>query len=616
MGMQSDRSDDVGPPSPVHLGTQDAWARGVAARIDGGGSCEKAEEALVELFREAVRHEVIAEEQRARLCEIDGFSISDAFSGLVDAVAKHSGCRALPGRVPMEALRTWVSAGSCTDTAPATCQELTRAALRRDAPALCELEMTYPDFCALILPRDERYKDIRRRVLALSHGSDGKAAELSPSLTRELRRLLKELSESIRVLQPLTHAVEDRLIRPVDAFQLLAGPGCTRVVTTESVRELLSEQFGAFTPEESRVLFRRLDSQREGVVDLHEVEATVKPLPIASIVANLSAQEQIERNLGLDNNENVANALRMAMVALSRLGDTDVIVESSRDRLANALTTSGAKQGAISLESLQRVYTYLDRGAKGFVSATDIWQLLERAQRSTELESAKFLVKDLACFYDPFEIVTTRVTFRHICLLVLPWLSGTGRDAREAASDEDARSALFLLSQTTRCPGCGVPAQRSAVTLQVVTATCCSCGAPFTCEPKAVDSAQDEYWCQSSSEALLDATVQEKLLELLEMAAGAAAQAVQLQRDLAKASVFVSDPRTTLATALGIHGNMEAATFERKDLQSLLLAHGLWHQDSEKALQLLWLRLTSGQPAGVARTIRLEDLARLLLNSS
>eukprot|EP00928_Gymnodinium_smaydae_P015636 TRINITY_DN15796_c0_g1_i2.p1 TRINITY_DN15796_c0_g1~~TRINITY_DN15796_c0_g1_i2.p1 ORF type:complete len:663 (+),score=145.49 TRINITY_DN15796_c0_g1_i2:61-1989(+) len=600
------------------------------------------EEAIVALCQGLARAEVASEELRATLCAQCSFSPSAAFRGLVAAASPLAADRADPStlldRLPLPSLRAWLLAEPSPLPAPAappSLRELARVAMAPRAatgsadtahacanpPLPRDCVIRYRDFCALALPRDPKHGALRRAVVAAEPALGGDAAVFATA-ANALRRLLLAEVDSLRRLQPLRKAV-DALALPTGELALrLGGGGCT--VTVRTLRELLTERYAALAPDVVAPLFRRIDVDSQGCAGAVEVEYAS-----ASVPETKPANAEDTRQLALDESGRSSarsreaadgEALRLLLDSLLRLGDLDVAVDARRSKLLCTLeATSGVSRG------LAAAFRYLDRGAKGFVGPTDVWQLLRRAEvQSPPLEDIRVLFRDIDAQLglDAASEHGTRLNFCLICALLLPRGSALATAAQKAAAEggeASLRSELSLREQTSCCQGCGALLQRSSLALSAISAVCPVCGTPSRCRASDRNRSVHEggLW---GEEPVLAPRAEIALLHLLEAATEAAAEAAKVRVQLQRSPVFVGQaPEVAVAAALGLapsvsHASDPALVLRREDLYRLFRACGVWHPEAELSLDLLWRRLTAGRSGGDDHApVPLRALAAVLL---
>lgn len=174
---------------------------------------------------------------------------------------------------------------------------------------------------------------------------------------------------------------------------------------------------------------------------------------------------------------------------------------------------------------LEAIFDALDRFRKGYITDTDLWAFGQQFGGQPSFAHLGALVHEVQRRRPrDFSVVDGRLSFRELGSLVLK----AGTEVREAvdnaATDDEARSMVYLLRNSEPCPNCGIRIQRDADSAGCPSVTCTVCGTSFRCF--AVLGDLPRYIPP------LSASVQYHLYRLFEVAGSAAADLERARREL------------------------------------------------------------------------------------
>jgi hypothetical protein len=288
--------------------------------------------------------------------------------------------------------------------------------------------------------------------------------------------------------------------------------------------------------------------------------------------------------------------LRAVLNLMDRQGQLDLHVEE----------TKGPFPAAALLESL---FAMLDLERKGYVTDKDLWQFARRFH-SLPFSSMFTLILEVQhgrrC-HEP-NAASGRLSWRDIGIMLCSKGTAEYEALVEAASDDNARTALYLHHHTEACPGCGLRSQRDSDPTDCPEVVCLACGLMFRCVNLEANSLQKCVAVPTSA--------QHELFRIIHAITTVTEKVEALRRQL------LADWSTKdLAEAFGsISGGKP--TFSFTDLRRALFEHRFW--SSERELQLLWMRYThqcrfsasggSSDAGGVTLAAFLRQLQPLAMN--
>lgn len=569
--------------------------------------------------REVARGESITEQRRAQLCKLEGFRPPEVFRALTRLAAEAG----LPDRISVASLQQWLKreGGPSLDV---QLDETSRICLRSAHAPRSGGEVNYSEFLRLVIPRDQVHTELKQAALYAGPADAGVPGgggcyTLPPAVAQALRRLLEEEVELLRRLSAASRELTEYCALD-EVFSLLAGlPGASGAVTLCSARTLLAEQLGGLTPEEVELFFRRLEPGPLGSASFDGLAALASPLDVRRRGREMG-QHAKDRSLTAPATGEPLDArtcLGGLLELLAERGDKDVAIEEAKAELRACVPPH--------VNAAEACFKVLDRGGKGYITDTDVWQLLSDERRPVAMADAQALVHELVMDRLPEAgtapggrpaFACTRLTLRDVCALVFPRLSAEMRAVRHARDDQDALSELYLMSRTSACPNCKARLQRSAETMCGFSAACVFCGTPLCCAPMAGDREVAALSALGSSfpdtlQLTPDAKV--RLFTVLELVSAAAADNLRRRSQLARSPAWVGNPTKAATQALWLVADSSGAIW-KQDLRSTLVNHGLW--SCQEAEQHIWHRAASLYNLPSTNTVPLDSLCRLVLPDS
>lgn len=242
--------------------------------------------------------------------------------------------------------------------------------------------------------------------------------------------------------------------------------------------------------------------------------------------------------------------------------------------------------------TLEACFSALDRGQKGYVADADLWLLLQDFGGTASFASLCALVREsqLRRPYDQWSLAG-RLSLRDLAGLVLPVDSEEFEAVSASSTDEEARSALYLLRHSEACPNCGIRIQRDGDAAGCPNVTCPLCGTVFRCFCVVGD--RDKRWFHQGGgiELVLMPNGKYQLHRLICVAAQIAEELDRGRRAL------LTQPGGCDLGTLGEAFNALAGGrpgFSLQDLHSAMLQLG--PHLSEIEMQLLWQRYSLSWP--------------------
>eukprot|EP00927_Polykrikos_kofoidii_P065033 TRINITY_DN60831_c0_g1_i1.p1 TRINITY_DN60831_c0_g1~~TRINITY_DN60831_c0_g1_i1.p1 ORF type:complete len:828 (-),score=132.71 TRINITY_DN60831_c0_g1_i1:120-2603(-) len=231
--------------------------------------------------------------------------------------------------------------------------------------------------------------------------------------------------------------------------------------------------------------------------------------------------------------------------------------------------------------NLEAIFASLDRFGKGYISDSDFWQLAQDFGGHASFSAITALVHELQLRQPRARVVVPgRISLRELATLVLPLGSPELKHVREAPSDDEAKSVLYLLRHSEPCPQCGLRAQRSAECAGCPIVSCPACRTHFQCHCVVGDFGSEAL---AMSDGQLSVTEQYHVYRMVDTAARAAELMERERKQLATEGYdlsALSDVFNYLADGL-LH-------FRLADLRRALADCGI--SCAEKELDSLWYR--------------------------
>jgi len=298
----------------------------------------------------------------------------------------------------------------------------------------------------------------------------------------------------------------------------------------------------------------------------------------------------------------------------------------ARERLVQAVLSTMARQAAldgevedaralaISFATAESVFDAMDRLKRGSVSCLDmcafvgdVGEMLSAADFMAILREVRLLWSwdDHASYA---LLVKECLSLRDLCLLLCPADSPERAAAQGASSDDDLRSALYLLRNSEPCPTCTARVQRDADAAGCPNVTCPICRTTFRCFCVVGDPPVGTFACEFRPTALsMPARV--RVSALLRALANVAEDAERERRKLAMLASYDGHGWADgcgLADVFNFFAGTQAG-FAFGDLQRAFSQHG--RPMLERELRLVWQRYRPSRSGGVS----MSDFRRQLL---
>ncbi|CAE8717025.1 unnamed protein product, partial [Polarella glacialis] len=289
---------------------------------------------------------------------------------------------------------------------------------------------------------------------------------------------------------------------------------------------------------------------------------------------------------------------------------------SGTDRLLRAVLQAVLRQAAYDAKTedakalipkgcpLPTLFGALDTLGKGYLVDTDFWSLLQEFQSSTSFDGVCTMVHEVQ-LRRKFAGATQpgRVSVREFGTMIFPAGSKEHRAACGAASDAEAKSALYLTQNSVQCPKCGLHAQRDTNSAGCPMVKCLKCLASFECQVVVTDRGSIRNgWSDEAGASRLSSSSRDQLHRLI---ATAAHSAGDLENDRIRLSQLLGYDATCLSDVFSFI-SQGRTSFTLADLRRAMCHLGL--PASERELDLLWKRYA---PLGEA-TAFFSDFVRQL----
>mmetsp|Transcript_159270 Transcript_159270/g.511001 ORF Transcript_159270/g.511001 Transcript_159270/m.511001 type:complete len:808 (-) Transcript_159270:227-2650(-) len=269
--------------------------------------------------------------------------------------------------------------------------------------------------------------------------------------------------------------------------------------------------------------------------------------------------------------------------------------EEVKERLMKVVLQTMARQAELDVEleeakalfppgCLESAFACLDRSRRGHAALADVRALSEDFGSGMSVADFAGLVREVRLRWswdDPAAsalLIHERLSLRDLGLLLCQAGSQESIAVREAKTDDDARSALYILRFTEPCPRCTARVQRDADAAGCPTVTCPVCRTSFRCFCVVGDSSGD------FAVAPLPTASRYQLSRFMGFAVKAAAE---LEQDRKKLSLLLTYDGYSLSDVFGYFVGAQA-TLHLADLRRTFFQHG--PPLSERALGLLWRR--------------------------
>lgn len=197
-----------------------------------------------------------------------------------------------------------------------------------------------------------------------------------------------------------------------------------------------------------------------------------------------------------------------------------------------------------------------------------------------------------------FEVaaLVDRLQLRDVAVLVLPAGGDVQAAVVEAASDNEARSVLYLLRTSDPCPGCGLRAQRNADAAGCPSVMCPACGTHFRCFSIAGDR-------PDGPKPAMSVASKYQLYRLLTTWTHAAEE---LEQDRRALSLVLAQELSGLSDVFARMTDGKL-TLDKMELRRAFFSQGM--VPTEEELQLLWTRYASVRGS---KTVTFPDFRRQL----
>lgn len=251
--------------------------------------------------------------------------------------------------------------------------------------------------------------------------------------------------------------------------------------------------------------------------------------------------------------------------------------------------------------TLEACFGALDRGQKGYVADADLWLMVQDFGGIASFANLCALAREaqLRRPYDKWALLG-RLSLRDLAALVLPVDSDAHEVVQGTSSDDEARSALYLLRHSEACPRCGVRVQRDGDSAGCPNVTCPFCHTTFRCFCVVGD--RDKRWFHQGggSEHMLTPNGKYQLHRLI-CAAACIAEELDRGRRALSTQLGASD-LGALGEAFSVLAGGRSG-FVMQDLQHFMAQEGL--QIAGNDMHLLWWRYSlprhaAGGPAQLA----------------
>jgi len=224
--------------------------------------------------------------------------------------------------------------------------------------------------------------------------------------------------------------------------------------------------------------------------------------------------------------------------------------------------------------SLDAIFETLDRFRKGYITDTDLWSFCQQFGGQTSFGSLCALAHEVQLRRkQDFDAVPSRLSFRELGSLLLRVGTEEHEVVSMATTDDQARTASYLLRNSESCPGCSMRIQRDADAAGCPMVTCTMCATPFRCF--ALSSDVPRY------SPPLSVSVQYHLYRLLDTAAAAALQLESSRKQLAQPPS--GDVLCTLS-AVFAHMADGRLAMSMADLRRTLASHDIFASEEELSL--------------------------------
>eukprot|EP00930_Biecheleria_cincta_P020242 TRINITY_DN15266_c0_g1_i1.p1 TRINITY_DN15266_c0_g1~~TRINITY_DN15266_c0_g1_i1.p1 ORF type:complete len:1254 (-),score=117.23 TRINITY_DN15266_c0_g1_i1:37-3798(-) len=271
--------------------------------------------------------------------------------------------------------------------------------------------------------------------------------------------------------------------------------------------------------------------------------------------------------------------LRTVLQAMVRQAGYDIEAEDAKHFLRPGSGGCG----------LPALYRCLDPMGKGYVLDTDLLQVFEDQATAPSFASLCSLINEANIRRGRGS--AGQLSFRDVGQIVFPMESKEYKAMREAGSDNESKSILYLLLFSEACPRCGMRCQRQSDASGCPVVPCGYCKAPFRCYIIETASLDDGKQASAADR-----------FSFCKVLAAAARTAENLELDRKRLAAQPGFNTTTLKEVFNYISRCQPS-FDGNDLRHAFLDQNV--AASEKELDLIWHRYAPGFGENVA----FEDFA-------
>jgi len=284
--------------------------------------------------------------------------------------------------------------------------------------------------------------------------------------------------------------------------------------------------------------------------------------------------------------------IRAVLQVIERQGQLDEHVEETKALLP--ATTP-----------LEAIFGMLDAGKNGYVSDRDLWNFSQRMGHLPFTSIFGLILEIQNGRTNDSSVIRGQLSLKEVGVLVHPRGTLEHEVMDASASDQEARSTLYVMRFTEPCPGCGIRIQRDADSSGCPSVTCPVCHKVFHCVTLMSDRdigsnmSHDPTNTDHLFYAPLTTTECDALYRIIEASAAAADEIEGLRKQLllTHSSHLITDAFNAIS------GGRHYFTFV--DLRRALFEYKSW--SSERVLQLIWHRYAKN-----GDHVSLESFARQL----
>jgi len=253
---------------------------------------------------------------------------------------------------------------------------------------------------------------------------------------------------------------------------------------------------------------------------------------------------------------------------------------------------------------LTALFRCLDPMDKGYLIDTDLFQIVQDFRGKSSFASLCALVQEIQLRRRYDQIVAPgRLGFREFGTLIFRQGSKEYEALRKCCNDAEAKSTLYLLSNSEPCPGCGLRVQRDSESAGCPEVTCPKCKTSFRALCVVGDrTAIRQSFEDESGASRLSVEARSQLHRTI---AAAAQAAEELEKDRFRLAQLLGYDATALSDVFNFVAQGRS-NFTLPDLRRALTHMEI--KASEKELDMVWKRYA---PHGGA-TVAFHDFMRQL----